>query len=779
MSTPRCSLVLLLAGLLVSVSALAQDAFRVSDIRLEGLQRVSAGSVFAAFPVAVGETVTPERLASATRSLFRSGLFADIRLGRIRESDDQYILVVELLERPSISKIEVDGNKNIPTEELVNALKAAGLADGEVFQRSTLERIQLEILRSYIAQGRYNALVDTEVQELERNRVQIDIQITEGPVSAIHHINIIGNQAFSDEELLDLMELDTVGWWNSLMGSDKYSKPRLNGDLERIRSWYLDRGYVQFQIDSTQVALSPDREQVFITINVSEGPRFTVRQVDLRGDLTLPESELRKLMTIMPGDVFSRRLLTQTNDLITRRLGNDGYTFASVNAIPTPHEDNTATVTFFVEPGKRTYVRRINFRGNTTTSDEVLRQELLQMESAAASTDLIESSKVRLERTGFFKTVTVETPLVAGVDDQIDVNYAVEEQSTGSLSASLGYSQSAGVILGASISERNFLGTGRQVSFGVNRSESVQSANFAYTNPYFTVDGVSRGFNISFRETDFEASDLSSYTSDNFIAGVNFGYPIDRLSRLNFGLRYNYTRLTLGEFPSQDITAFTDDNGLKYDFVEATGGWVRSSFNRGLFPTRGARTRANLTVALPELSDLAFYKVRGEDDRYWPISRSEEWALRWRNVAAYGDGYGDNDELPFFENYYAGGIGSVRGFEDNTLGRRSPPNPADPDQSGDPFGGNFLVESSFELIFPFALLEDRSQIRSSLFLDAGQVFDTFRGFDPTFDEVRFAAGLGLSWITPVGPLSFAFGRALNAQEGDDEQFFQFVLGQAL
>lgn len=759
------------------MQAVASTAFTVADIRLEGLQRVSAGSVFSAFPVTVGEEVDESRLSLAIRSLFRTGLFTDIRLAREPQGERGHVLIVALEERPSISKIEVEGNKNIPTDELLAGLKSAGLAEGEVFQRSTLERIHLEILRSYIAQGRYNAYVDAGVEELERNRVKIKIDIKEGPLSAIYHINFVGNEAFPNETLVDLMELETSSWWAGLFNSDKYSRPKLNGDLEKIRSWYLDNGYIRFSIESTQVSVSPDKEQVFITVNVSEGEQYTIRNVEIKGDLKVDEEELSRLIIIKPGDVFSRQVLTLTSDIITKRLGNDGYTFASVNAIPQPHDDNTASVTFFVEPGKRTYVRRVNFRGNNTTADEVLRQELVQMEAAAASTDLIEVSKSQLERTGYFKTVNVETPLVAGVDDQIDVNYNVEEQSTGSLSASLGYSQTSGIVVGASVSEKNFLGTGRQVSFGVNKSEAVQSASFAYKNPYYTVDGVSRGFNISFRETDYEEEQVASYTSDTILAGVNFGYPIDRYSRLNFGLGYNHTNINTGAYPVPDIVEYLDEFGDSFNFGELSGGWSRSTLNRGLFPTRGSSQYLTLRVAVPAISDVGFYKAKYEADQYYALSDNNEWALRLAGTVAYGAGLKDNDQLPFFENYYAGGIGSVRGYEPNSLGRRAQPAAEDPDRSPDPFGGNLLIESTFEMIYPFAVLEDRSQVRTTVFLDAGNVFDTYRGYDPELAELRTSAGLSITWISPIGPLAFSIAKALNPEPEDDRQFFQFLLGQ--
>ncbi|WP_020406478.1 outer membrane protein assembly factor BamA [Hahella ganghwensis] len=748
--------------------------FRVEDIRVEGLQRVSAGSVFSAFPVNVGDEVDGDRLAEAIRNLFAAGLFTDIQVGR-----EGNTLVITVVERPSISEIEVEGNKNLPTEELLKGLKTAGLAEGEVFQRSTLERVELEILRSYVAQGRYNASVDAQVEEQPRNRVKLKIDIKEGPVSAIHHINIVGNSAFNDEELRDLIELKLTGFWSSIFSNDQYSKEKLNGDLERIRSHYLDNGYIKFSIESTQVSVSPDKEQVFITINVQEGPQFTIRDLHLKGDLKVDEEELRKLIIAEPGDVFSRQKLTFISDAISKRLGNEGYTFASVNAVPEPHEDNTATVTFYVEPGNRTYVRRVNFRGNVSTSDEVLRQEMVQMEAAAASTDLIELSKSKLERLGFFKTVTVETPLVPGTDDQIDVNYTVEEQPTGSLSASLGFSQGSGVIVGASISEKNFWGTGRRVSFGVNKSASVQSANFSYTNPYYTIDGVSRGFSLFYKETDYDEEDVTSYVSDSLGGSVNFGYPIDQYTRLNFGVGVTHTRIKTTDFPALEIVDFLEENGQSYTFYETSASWSRSTLNRGLYPTKGMSQSLTAKVALPEVSDYTYYKVSYNNDQYYPISKDHDWAVHLRGEVAYGDGYGDQDQLPFFEHYLAGGFGSVRGYESNSLGPKSTPDPDESNPEADPFGGNFKVESSLELIFPFAIMKDHSQIRSVLFLDGGNVFDASRGYDPAVDELRFSAGVALTWITPIGPLSFSLGKALNAKDEDETQFFQFRLGQTL
>ncbi|MCP5207377.1 MAG: outer membrane protein assembly factor BamA [Hahellaceae bacterium] len=747
------------------------DEFKVSDIRVQGLQRVSAGTVFSAFPINAGDEIDTERLGKAMRTLFDTGLFTDIETGR-----DDTVLIVTVKERPAISKIEIEGNKAIQTEDLMNGLDAAGLSEGQVFKRVTLERLELEILRSYVAQGRYNASIEAAVEQLERNRVAIKIKINEGDIASILHINVVGNQVFTDEELLELMELKTPGLFSFIFNDDKYAKEKLSGDLERIRSFYLDRGYLKFSIESTQVSISPEKESVFITINIVEGPLYTVKDIILKGDLIVDESEIRKLILLTEGDTFSRIKLTTTSDIISKRLGREGYTFSNVTGIPEAHEDFTTSITFLVDPGRRAYVRRVNFRGNVTTSDEVLRQEMVQIEGAVASTDLIEASKSRLERLGFFKTVTVETPSVPGTTDQIDANYLVEEQPSGSLSASLGYSQGGGLVIGGNVSENNFVGTGRRVSFGLNASKSVKSANFSYLNPYYTVDGVSRGFSLTARETDYAQQDISDYTLDAIAGAMNFGYPINSYSRLNFGIGANNSKVSTGLEPAQEISAFVDEYGDDYDLFSVTGSWTRNTLNRGIFPTNGMSQSLSLEVMLPSLSDLQFYKINYRNKYFIPIDRSQNWVMYFRTDLGFGDGYKDNQSLPFFENYYAGGYGSVRGWESNSLGPRSTPHPND-FSDPEPFGGNFLVEGSAELIFPTPFVKDSSSMRTSLFLDVGNVFDTYRGYDPSFKELRYSVGIGFNWITAIGPLAFSLAEPLNKKEGDDTQVFQFSLGQ--
>lgn len=756
--------------LIGAVSQAEADSFRVSDIQVDGLKRVSAGTVFAEFPIDVGEQVDTLKLSDASRKLFQTGLFTDIQL--LRQEND---LIVAVKERPSISKINISGNKDISEEDLLEGLKGAGMSEGKVFKRVTLERLELEILRSYVTQGRYSASVEAEVKELPRNRVEINIEIDEGEVASILHINVVGNDAFSDSELIDLMELKTPGFWSFITSDDKYSKEKLSGDLERIRSFYLDNGYIKFGIESTQVSISPFKEHVYVTINVDEGPLFTIKDYELKGELILEEERLRELVLFEAGDTFSRQKLTQSSELISRALGGEGYTYASVNPIPEPHEDNSATIIFYVDPGKRNYVRRINFRGNVTTKDEVLRQEMVQMEGGSAATDLIEVSKTKLQRLGFFGNVSVDTPSVPGVTDQIDVNYNVEEQSSGNLSASLGFSQGSGLTLGLSVAENNFFGTGKRVSFGVNTSESVKSANFSYLNPYYTVDGVSRGFSVYARETDFDASNRSNYVLDAIGGAVTFGYPIDPVSRLNFGVGFTNTKLGVGALPPLEIDRFVSEYGDDFDTYEITAGWSRSTLNRGMFPTSGWRQGLSAEITAP-MSDLSYYKIRYQSNMYFPLDKAQEYAFRIRNEWAWGESYGDTGAYPFYEHYYAGGINSVRGYETNTLGPKTTPNPGD-FSDPDPFGGNLLFENAFELIFPIPFIKDQQSMRMALFVDTGTVFDTQRGYDFDYTELRWSTGLALQWNTFIGPLGFSLGKAMNATPDDEKEFFQFSLGQ--
>lgn len=788
----RCLLFALLLGFGSQANA---ESFTIEDIRLEGLQRVSAGTVFERFPINVGDQVSSARLVTASKRLFKSGLFNDVELLR-----DGNVLIVKLVELPTITGIEIDGNKAIQTEALLDGLKQSGLAEGLVFKRSTLERIALELERQYVAQGRYDAGIETEVVRLPRNRVSLKINVEEGNVATIEHVNVVGNNVFSDEELLKQFQLQTSNFWSWYASDDKYSREKLGADLETLRSYYLDRGYIRFNIESTQVSVSPDKEGVYITINVTEGDIYTIRDMKLAGDLVLEEDEFTQLYLLKSGDTFSRRRVTFTSDLMGKRLGNDGYTFAKVDGIPKIYdEEKEVDLTFFIEPGKRTYVRNINFSGNQSTMDEVLRREMIQMEGGWASTDKIDAGKSRLNQLGFFKSVNVETPAVPGTDDMIDVNYNVEEQLSGSLNFNIGYAGTSGVILGASVSQNNFLGTGNRMSLGLQKNNTVQSYNFSYTNPYYTIDGVSRGFNLFYRKTDFSSlNTVSDYQTNSKGGNMTFGYPISHRQRVSMSLGYTNTEMFLGSTVPREIVQFVEDEGKNFDEYTLGLNWRYNNLNRGLFPTAGTEHRISADIAVPG-SDLSYYKLGYTANYYYPIA--DEWALRLRTELGYGDGYGDLDRLPFFKNFRAGGVGSVRGYRSNSLGAKGLPeytvvNVVETDSGGKPLfeldelgrpvidssapnvvyatdvdgaavsisnpnryrpvykttssgsvqtaplflederalGGNILTEASFELIYPLPFVEDRSSVRSVFFLDAGNTF-TDECFKPSDIDV--------------------------------------------
>ncbi|HCG94633.1 MAG TPA: outer membrane protein assembly factor BamA [Halieaceae bacterium] len=841
------------------------EPFVVADIRVEGLQRIAPGSVFAALPVSVGDVVDGASVRSISRNLFYTGNFDDISVGR-----DGNVLVLTVAERPSISEITIDGNKAIETEALLDGLKGAGLAVGQVFQRSTLDGMQLELLRQYVIQGRYDANIDTEVIPEPRNRVSISIDIDEGTVSKIKHINIVGNDIFDDETLLDIFELQVGGMFSFFSSADKYSKEKLESDLETLTSYYQDRGYLQFEIESTQVAVSPAKDAVYITANVVEGDRFTVTGVDFSGDLVLPEADLSRFLLVAPGQVFSQQLVTSTEEYLTRRLGNEGYNFAKVTGMPEVGDgDAEVSIKFFIDPGRRTYVRRINFEGNDRTADNVLRREMRQMEAAPASSAAIEQSRVRLQRLGFFSSAEVETVEIPGYDDLIDLDFTVEEQSFGSIGGSLGYSQFAGLIVGLNLQQNNFLGSGRQVGVNLNTSKWQSIASLNYNNPYFTEDGVSRGFSVFYRKSDLSEINVASYTTNTVGATMSFGYPVSEIERLGFNLGITDTDITSGRYAVQEIrtsprlidgvdqyfiptrlpdgtfsgpevllpvsdlppSAFTeiasdgflDKNGDSFTNLSVTGSWLRSTLNRGQLATRGTSQSLSAQISVPG-SDLEFFKLNYRGEMYIPLYR--EFTFHLRGELGYGDGFGDTTELPFYEHFFSGGFGSVRGFETNTLGPRSTPpvlyqtgvattgvdenglptEVGGPDGRGfgyiidpetgkiatqqvflgrraDPFGGNVLIEGSAEILFPMPFVKDRRSIRSAFFLDAGNVFNTncranqINCFGIDAGELRYSVGIGVTWLSGFGPLTFALARPLNASETDRREVFQFTLGR--
>ena len=764
---------LIVLFLMTSTVSYADD-FQVSDIRIEGLQRVSAGTVFAALPISVGDTADDTTVREATRSLFRTGYFADVIMAR-----ENGILVIGLVERPAVTEINIEGNKAIETDQLMDALRDNGLAEGQIFRQVILEGMSQELQRQYVSQGRYGALVQTEVKELPRNRVAVNIDIDEGDVAKIRHINIVGNSNFAEPTLLEQFEQNRTGWLSWITSDDKYSREKLSGDLETLESWYLDRGYLKFQVLSTQVSVSPDKESVFITINVDEGDVYTISGIDLAGDIIIPEIQARALVLLREGVIFSQALMTASSDYITRRLGNEGYTFAEVEGYPEIDEDTkTATVTFLVKPGMRAYVRRIEFRGNTKTADSVLRREMRQMEGGSANNALIEMSKVRLERVGFFKEVSVENIPVAGTNDQIDVVYTVEEQPSGSVGANLGYSQGYGLQLGANLTENNFFGTGKQVGVGINKSAYQSSLNFSYSEPYFTVDGVSAGYSIYLRETDYSKLRLQPFSQNTKGASVTWSYPVSEVQRIGFGFTFEELELDLGDYTSSPVIEdFVAANGDWFRSLNFNINWVKSTLNRGIFATRGTSQRLGIDLAMPG-SGLEFFKLTYKATHLRGLTR--DFTLKLKADLGYGESFGDTSQMPFFKNFYAGGLGSVRGYEKYSLG---PQNSMSQGYSrARPVGGNVQIVLGAEVIFPLPFVKDQRSVQSAIFFDAGNVFNTKCGdlevncYRPEEGELRYSVGLGATWLSGFGPITFSIAKPLNSNEADQTEVFQFSLG---
>jgi outer membrane protein insertion porin family len=771
-----------LAGLLLLLSTLpAQgvDSFTIEDIRVEGLQRISAGTVFNYLPVKVGDSFDQKQAAESIKALFKTGFFKDVRL-----EQDGDVLVVIVEERPSISSIKMEGNKDIGTEDLKKALKGVGLSEGKTFDRAILDKVEQELRRQYYSRGKYGLKIDSEVETLPRNRVAVNIKISEGRVAKIKQINIVGNAAFSDEDLLDAFELSTGNLLSFYTKDDQYSKQKLGADLERLRSYYLDRGYINFQIESTQVSITPDKKEIYITVNVKEGEIFKVSEVKLTGKLIVAPPELTPLVQIGPTDIFSRKQATETSKAISDRLGDEGYIFANVNMVPDINEANkTVAITFFVDPGKQVYVRRINFRGNSKTRDEVLRREMRQMEAAWASSTKIERSKTRLERLGYFQETNVETPAVPGTTDQIDVNYNVVEKPSGNIMAGVGYSQVQGIILNASITQDNVFGTGKRINFTFNNSQINTIYRIGYFNPYLTLDGVSGGIDLSYRETNAQQMNLANYNTDVATAGGNIGIPLGEFDSLRFNLDYNHTKLKTSSNSSAQVYDFIQDNGSTFDYVTVAAGYVHDTLNRAVFPTDGGAERLSILGSIP-VGGLDFYKASLKVQHYFPIAR--DFTFMIMAEAAYGDGYGSLNELPFFENYFAGGPQSVRGYMANTLGPRTTPNPISGFGGNLPLGGASKLVGTAEVLFPVPFLHDSKSIRMGAFMDAGNVYcgafqtpnpDDVNCYAPSDGAfMRFSTGLSARWLSPFGALSFSIAEPLNSQKGDRTQLFQFSFG---
>ncbi len=885
----RSFLSTLILSSVASTAAYAQN-FVIEDIQIDGLQRISSGVVFGLLPVGIGDTVSETVPADIIRAITASEYFEDVEVAR-----EGNVLFITVLERPSVSEINITGNKVLKTEDIIENMATADITEGGIFTRATLEAIRQGIQEVYSGRGRYGTTVDIDIEEQPRNRVAINMTVNEGKESRIQYINIVGNNAFEDDELLELFDLGLKPWYNPFSGRNKYSREQLTGDLEKLTSHYMDNGYVRFSIDSTPISITPDNEEIYITINVTEGEQYVVNEVNLAGDLVNTEAILRAYTVVAPGQTFSQALVTATEEYMTQILGNFGYAFAEVNGVPEINEeDQTVDVTFFVEPGNRTYVNRVNFIGNVSTADEVLRREMRQLESAPASSQQIELSKVRLERLGYFSTVEVETIEVPGSTDQIDVQYTVEEQNFSNISFSVGSGGGGNFFISSSLEAQNFLGTGRTVGIGVNKSTFQKSLNFSYLDPYFTADGVSRGFNVFLQEQD-SPFNIASFSTKSYGGSFNFAYPISEIQQIGFNIGYSHTELSSGGFSVQEIESspklfdgvdkyiiteanenpfsgpvgdstggfivdlppeylnqnpdqgFIDKQGTTFDNFTFSTNWLRSTLNRGQLPTAGSFQQLSFEVTTPG-SDLEYYKINYSAQYYKPIIG--DFILAMRANLGYGGGYGNTDGLPFFQNFFAGGLSSngvVRGFDENSLGPRStepqryitgatslardengniirdeagfaridnskfgyltvPVLDSDGNQvvdaNGNPrvqlavedialnqrldaFGGNILTTGSVELLFPLPFVTDRSRVRSSLFVDAGNVFSStctarqsLQNNCSDFDlgEFRYSVGLSITYLSPFGPLTFYVAKPFTKDENDDEKTFDFTIG---
>ena len=750
-------------------SAFAATDFVASDIRIEGLQRVSSGSVFEALTLKPGDRVNDQVVSEVTRRLFDTGFFDQVVLRQ-----DGAVLVIDVVERPAVSRIEITGNKAIETDDLIDSLRRAGIAEGDVLKRATLDSLAQAITRQYTSRGRYDAIVTSEIIPQDRNRVGLNITVFEGSVAKIRRITIVGNQSVETDTLLAEIDSTDGGLFTWITGSDQYESERLTADLEAIRSYYLDRGYVNADIAEPKIELSENLEEVFITITVVEGTQYQVGSVNIGGEIPIDLTEAVNALSLQSGELFSRRLVNEAVESMSKALGDAGYGRAQVRAVPELRDEAQAVdVTLVVTPGPLVYVRRIEFRGNTGTSDVVLRREIPQLESAVTSAAQIERGRINLQRLGFFSLVRVQTRPVPDEPDQVDVVYEVTEQASGSLSASIGFSQGEGVLLGAGVSQKNFLGSGNSLSFSLQSSSSVKEARFSFTDPYFTIDGVSRGIDLYFRETDFDEDGTANYATDETGLGLSFGYPVSDRARLSTSARIQSVALKTDDNERPDyIENFLVSEGFargnrEAEFLEVVlgAGYSFNTLNKAFLPTEGIRHRVSADLAIPG-SDLEYYSLNYLGESFTPLSKTRDLSLAMKTNLGYGSGYGDSDGLPFLKNFFAGGIRSVRGFEYNSLGPR--------DEDSEQIGGNVLVTGSVSLQFPLPGVKETDQTRISVFTDAGQVYDD--EFDPS--DLRYSTGVALAWMTPIGPLSFTYAKALNASSTDQTEGFQFSIGSS-
>jgi outer membrane protein insertion porin family len=779
--TLRSKLALFISLLLLSIAAFAMEPFVIKDIKIEGLQRTEPGTVFNYLPVQVGDTMTEDKSSEAIKSLYRTGFFKDVRI-----EADQNILLITVQERPSIADIQFSGNKAFQSDKLKEGMKTMGLAEGQIYDKSKLEFAEQEIKKQYLAQGKYTAIVKTSASPLERNRVAIRFDIEEGIVSRIKEINVVGNQLYSQKDITSQFQLQTTNWLSWWYKDDQYSKQKLTADLETLKSFYMNRGHLEFSIDSTQVSITPDKDDVYITINISEGPKYKVSDVKLAGDLQLvPESELQSLIKIKKDDIFNREKITESTKNMNARLGNDGFAFSNVNAIPEINkEEHTASFTFFVDPGRKVHVRRIDIEGNQRTRDEVIRREFRQVESGWYAADKIDRSKLRLKRTQFFSDVNIETPAVPGITDQVDLKVKVTERNTGSVMFGAGLSSSEGIVGSFNVTQANFLGTGTKVSAQVNTGKINQTYALSVTNPFYTPEGIGLSYDIYRRDINTSSLNLVTYNTSSFGAGVRFTIPLSEKHGISYGLNLDNTevsKLQLDKSPIRfinycnSVTNTTNSTGCTMNSLTANIGWSIDSRDDILFPRKGEFRRAIAEVSTPGL-DIQMYKITLQETWYKDLTK--DYTMMLNGQFGFADSYGGK-EFPFFKNFYVGGVNTVRGYRQGSIGPICLQNDSTcgtGTASMNMFlGGNKQVIANAELFMPVPFVKNNNQFRLSAFVDAGNVYGQNESIN--LSTMRYSAGMGLMWISPFGPLKLVYALPFNNQSTDRTESFQFQMGQ--
>ncbi|CAE6913447.1 outer membrane protein assembly factor BamA [Vibrio alginolyticus] len=797
---------ILFASLLAtSVSANGAENFVVQDIEIDGLQRVALGAALLKMPVRVGDSIDQGDVAEIIRALYASGNFEDVRVLR-----DGGVLIVQVKERPTIASISFSGNKAIKDEQLQENLNASGVREGEALDRTTLSNIEKGLEDFYYSVGKYNATVKAVVTPLPRNRSDLKFVFTEGVSAKIQQINFIGNEVFSDEELLSRFNLNVdVPWWNFL-ADEKYQKQVLAGDIEALKSYYLDRGYLKFNVDSTQVAISPDKKGVYITLGLEEGEVYTVKDVKFRGELIGQQDTFNNMVPFESNETYNGSLVTSMEEGIKRVLGESGYAYPQVNTIPEFDDENKqVSLVVNIDPGHRIYVRDIRFTGNNATKDEVLRREMRQMEGSWLNSKSIETGKTRLNRLGYFENVEVQTVRVPGSDDQVDLVYSVKEANSGSVNFGVGYGTESGVSFQVGLQQDNFLGSGNRVGINAMMNDYQKNVSLDYRDPYWNLDGVSLGGKIFYDEFEASEAGIVDYTNQSYGANLTWGFPFDELNRFEFGVGYTHNKignlspyLQVEQFLRAQADNIDSDGSLNTNDFDFNISWTRNNLNRGYFPTAGNHQRAFYKMTVPG-SDVQYFKMQYDVRQYFPLTEKHEFSLLFRGRLGYGNGYGDtngNDNLfPFYENYYAGGFTSLRGFGSNSVGPKavyrdySGSNNGADTVTDDAVGGNAVALASLELIVPtpFASDEVRSQIRTSVFFDMASVWDTEFDYrdsgaeygdryyydysDPT--NFRSSYGAALQWMSPMGPLVFSLAKPVKKYDGDDEEFFTFTIGR--